>query len=66
MVLLANWKLRYYYQVNLDLIERCELVPKKDTAEIERMLKALIKCIEKTPWILGPSFPTKLEKNQKR
>jgi hypothetical protein len=49
MALLANWKLRYYYKVNLDLIERCELVPKKDTAEIERMLKALIKCIEKNP-----------------
>jgi hypothetical protein len=49
MVLLANRKLRYYHQIYLDLIERCELVPKKNTAEIERMLKTLIKCIEKNP-----------------
>ena len=39
---------------------------KKDIAEIERKLKALIKSLEKNldPGILGPFSPTKLEKNQ--
>ena len=36
---------------------------KKDIAEIERMLKALIKSLEKNLWILGPSSQTILEKN---
>jgi len=52
---------------DLDLIEKSELgTLKKDIAEIERMLKALIKSLENkhlTPRILGPSSPTKLEKN---
>ena len=59
----------------------CELgTAKKDIAEIERMLKALIKSLENkqlvedpvdfhgeslTLGILGPSSPTKLEKNLK-
>ena len=39
----------------------------KDIGEIERMLKAPIKSLEnKTPWTLGPSSPTELEKNLKR
>jgi len=36
---------------------------KKEIAEIERMLKALIKSLEINPGILGSSSPTKLEKN---
>jgi hypothetical protein len=61
---------------NIDLIEKSELGPlKKGMAEIKRMLKALIKSLEKNPWILdpwnpcprqaslGPSSPIKLEKN---
>ena len=61
----------------LDLIEKGELgTLKKDIAEIERMLKSLIKFSENkhwnpclpsaglTPGILGPSSPTKLEKNR--
>jgi hypothetical protein len=42
---------------------------KKDIAESERMLKTLIKSLKKqtleslTPGILGPSSPTKPEKN---
>jgi len=45
---------------------------KKDIAESEIMLKVLIKSLEKqtleslTPGILGPSSPTKLEKNHIR
>jgi len=54
---------------DLDLIEKGKLGPlKKDIAEIERMLRALIKSLENkplNPGILGPSSPTKLEKNQK-
>jgi len=54
---------------DLDLIEKGELgTLKKDITEIERMLKALIKSLENkplTPGILGPSSPTKLEKNRK-
>jgi hypothetical protein len=45
---------------------------KKDIVEIERMLKVLIKSLEKKPSnlcprqaSLGPSYPTKLEKNHK-
>ena len=53
---------------DLDLIEKGELgTPNIDIAEIERMLKALIKSLENkplTPGILGPSSPTKLEKNE--
>jgi len=52
---------------DLDLIEKGELgTLKKDIEEIERMLKALIKSLENkslTPCTLGPSSPTKLEKN---
>ncbi len=53
----------------LDLIEKGEMgTLKKDIAEIERMLKALINSLEKTleslpPCILGPFSPTKLEKS---
>ncbi len=53
---------------DLDLIEKGELgTLNKAIAEIERMLKALIKSLENkhlNPWILEPSSPTKLEKNQ--
>jgi four helix bundle protein len=66
---------------DLGFIDKGELdTAKKDIAEIERMLKALIKSLENkrlsqrnedpvigeslTPGILGPSSPTKLEKNQ--
>ena len=46
---------------DLDLIEKSELGKlKKDIAEVERMLKALIKSLENiplTPGILGPSSP---------
>jgi hypothetical protein len=53
---------------DLDLIEKGGLgTLKKDISEIERMLKALIKSLENkplNPGILGPSSPTKLEKNQ--
>jgi hypothetical protein len=55
---------------DLALIEKGESgTLKKNIAEIERMLKALIKSLKKqtleslTPGILGPSSPTKLEKN---
>jgi len=60
---------------DLDLIEKGELgTLNKDIAEIERMLKVLIKSLENKPLvgvkrrsrhqgILGPSSPTKLEKN---
>ena len=52
---------------DLDLIEKGELGPlKKDIAEIERLLNALIKSLENkplTPGVLGPSSPTKVEKN---
>ena len=54
---------------DLVLIEKNELgTLKKDIAEIERMLKTLIKSIENkplNPGILGPSSLTKLEKNLK-
>jgi len=74
--------------LDLDLIEKGELdTLQKDIAEIERMLKTLMKSLENRPldlyppsvwWacplppahraygpegILGPSSPTKLEKN---
>jgi four helix bundle protein len=53
---------------DLDLIEKGEWgTLNKDIAEIERMLKALIKSLENKPLnpvILEPSSPTKLEKNQ--
>ncbi len=55
---------------DLGLLDKGELVTaKKVVAEIERMLKALIKSRKQTlesltPGILGPSSPTKLEKNQ--
>jgi len=53
---------------DLDLIEKGELgTPNKTIAEIDRMLKALIKSLENkslTPGILGPFSPTKLEKNR--
>jgi hypothetical protein len=55
---------------DLDLIDKGELgTLKRDIAEIERMLKALVKSLEKnlgslTPRIFGPSSPTKLEKKQ--
>jgi hypothetical protein len=65
---------------DLGFIEKGELgTAKKDIAEIERILKALIKSLENkplvdesltrsaelaaSPGILGPSSPTKLEKN---
>jgi len=53
----------------LDLIEKGKSdTLNKDIAEIERMLKALIKSLKNKPlnpdpWKLGPSSPTKLEKN---
>ena len=51
---------------DLDLIEKGVLgTLKKDIAESQRMLKALIKSLENkplTPGILGPSSPNKLEK----
>jgi hypothetical protein len=40
---------------------------KDNIEEVERMLKALIQSLENKhldPWTLGPSSPTKLEKNQ--
>ncbi len=47
MALFANWKHRYYWQ---GVIEKGELgTLKKDMAEIERMLKALIKSLEQNP-----------------
>ncbi len=56
--------------MDLDFIEIVKLgAAKKDITEIERMLKALIKSLENkplNPGILGPSSPTKLEKNHKR
>ena len=54
---------------DLGFIDNGELeTAKKEIAEIEKMLKALIKTLENkhlTPWIFGPSSPTKLEKNLK-
>ena len=54
---------------DLGFIEKGELSSLiKDIAEIERMLKALIKSLEDkplTPRILGPSFQTKLENSQR-
>ena len=51
----------------MDLIEKGEMETiKNDIADVERMLKALIKSLENKPldpWILGLSSPTKLEKN---
>ena len=75
----ANWKLEILLGGDLDLIEKGELSTlNKDIAEIERMLKALIKSLENkpsnpclpgvaegeawTPGILGSSSPAKLEK----
>ncbi len=50
MFLFANWKLEILLTGDLDLIEKGELgTLKKDIAEIERMLKALIKSLENKP-----------------
>jgi len=50
MVLLAIWKLEILLAGDLDLIEKGELSKlNKDIAEIERMLKALIKSLENRP-----------------
>ena len=48
MVLFANWKLEILLAGDLDLIEKGEFSTlNKDIAEIERMLKALIKSLDR-------------------
>jgi hypothetical protein len=50
MVQFANWKLEILLAGDLDLIEKGELgTLNKSIAEIERMLKALIKFFENKP-----------------
>jgi len=47
---LANWKLEILLAGDLDLIAKGEYAAlNKDIAEIERMLKALIKSLENKP-----------------
>jgi len=64
----VNWK-HILLTGDIDFIEKGERgALKKGIAEIERILKALIKSFEKkllTLGILDPSSPTELEKNQK-
>ena len=51
MVQFANWKLEILLAGDLDLIEKGELgTLNKSIAEIERILKALIKSLENKSW----------------
>jgi len=51
---------------DLDLIEKGEMETiKNDIADVERMLKALIKSLENRPLDPWPLFSNKLEKNLK-